>query len=110
MAQIPDEHVATNFYFDRNFDSEAVKLLPGEYFVTNKDMMLVIVLGSCVAACIRDHRSGIGGMNHFMLPDAGGDSNNPLNASARYGTYAMEILINQLLKLGAQRSNLEAKV
>lgn len=110
MAQIPDEHVGTNFYFDRNFDSEAVKLLPGEYFVTNKDMMLVTVLGSCVAACIRDHRSGIGGMNHFMLPDAGGDSNNPLNASARYGTYAMEILINQLLKLGAQRSNLEAKV
>lgn len=110
MAQIPDEHVATNFYFDRNFDSEAVKLLPGEYFVTNKDMMLVTVLGSCVAACIRDYRSGIGGMNHFMLPDAGGDSNNPLNASARYGTYAMEILINQLLKLGAQRSNLEAKV
>lgn len=110
MAQNPDEHVATNFYFDRNFDSEAVKLLPGEYFVTNKDMMLVTVLGSCVAACIRDHRSGIGGMNHFMLPDARGDSNNPLNASARYGTYAMEILINQLLKLGAQRSNLEAKV
>lgn len=110
MAQIPDEHVATNFYFDRNFDSEAVKLLPGEYFVTNKDMMLVTVLGSCVAACIRDHRSGIGGMNHFMLPDAGGDSNNPLNTSACYGTYAMEILINQLLKLGAQRSNLEAKV
>ena len=110
MAQIPDEHVATNFYFDRNFDSEAVKLLPGEYFVTNKDMMLVTVLGSCVAACIRDHRSGIGGMNHFMLPDAGGDANNLLNASARYGTYAMEILINQLLKLGAQRSNLEAKV
>lgn len=110
MTQILDEHVATNFYFDRNFDSEAVKLLPGEYFVTNKDMMLVTVLGSCVAACIRDNRSGIGGMNHFMLPDAGGDSNNPLNASARYGTYAMEILINQLLKLGAQRSNLEAKV
>ncbi len=110
MAQILDEHLATNFYFDRNFDSEAVKLLPGEYFVTNKDMMLVTVLGSCVAACIRDSRSGIGGMNHFMLPDAGGDSNNPLNASARYGTYAMEILINQLLKLGAQRSNLEAKV
>ena len=63
MAQIPDEHVATNFYFDRNFDSEAVKLLPGEYFVTNKDMMLVTVLGSCVAACIRDHRSGIAGCN-----------------------------------------------
>ena len=50
--------------------------------------------------------SGIGGMNHFMLPDGGGDAGSPLNASARYGTYAMEILINQLLKLGARRGNL----
>ena len=49
-------------------------------------------------------------MNHFMLPDGGGDAGSPLNASARYGTYAMEILINQLLKLGARRGNLEAKV
>lgn len=110
MTEIFDEHAATNFYFDRGFNTEAVKLLPGEYFVTSKDMMLVTVLGSCVAACIRDNYSGIGGMNHFMLPDAGGDPNSPLNASARYGTFAMEILINQLLKLGAIRSNLEAKV
>ena len=49
-------------------------------------------------------------MNHFMLPDGGVDANSPMNASARYGTYAMEILINQLLKLGARRANLEAKV
>jgi chemotaxis protein CheD len=102
--------LATNLYFDRNFNSDAVKLLPGEYYVTDKDVLLVTVLGSCVAACIRDCYSGIGGMNHFMLPDAGSDEGNPLAASARYGTYAMEILINQLLKLGARRSNLEAKV
>ncbi|UJP05031.1 MAG: chemoreceptor glutamine deamidase CheD [Nitrosomonas sp.] len=110
MVAIVDEHLATNFYFDKNFNSQAVKLLPGEYFVTNKDMLLVTVLGSCVAACIRDCYSGIGGMNHFMLPSAGTDEGNPLTVSARYGTYAMEILINQLLKLGARRSNLEAKV
>ncbi len=110
MSAILDEHLATNFYFDRNFNSDAVKLLPGEYYVTDKDVLLVTVLGSCVAACIRDCYSGIGGMNHFMLPDAGSDEGNPLAASARYGTYAMEILINQLLKLGARRSNLEAKV
>ena len=111
MAEIIDEQVATIFYFDKSFDSQAVKLLPGEYYVTSKDLLLVTVLGSCVAACIRDYNSGIGGMNHFMLPEAGGDAaNNPMNASARYGTYAMEILINQLLKLGARRSNLEAKV
>ena len=110
MTEIIDKQVATNTYFDRGFDSQAVKLLPGEYYVTNKDMLLVTVLGSCVAACIRDNLSGIGGMNHFMLPDGNGDSKSPMNASARYGTYAMEILINQLLKLGARRSNLEAKV
>ncbi|MGZ0018999.1 chemoreceptor glutamine deamidase CheD [Nitrosomonas sp. wSCUT-2] len=110
MTKIIDEQLATNFYFDKNFNSQAVKLLPGEYYVTDKDILLVTVLGSCVAACIRDSYSGIGGMNHFMLPDGGGDAGSPLNASARYGTYAMEILINQLLKLGARRSNLEAKV
>ena len=110
MAEVIDEQVATNLYFDKSFNSQAVKLLPGEYYVTDKDMLLVTVLGSCVAACIRDCYSGIGGMNHFMLPDGGADAGSPLNASARYGTYAMEILINQLLKLGARRCNLEAKV
>ena len=110
MAEIIDDQVATNLYFDKSFNNQAVKLLPGEYYVTDKDLLLVTVLGSCVAACIRDCYSGIGGMNHFMLPDGGGDPGSPLNASARYGTYAMEILINQLLKLGARRGNLEAKV
>ncbi len=110
MAEIIDDQIATNLYFDKSFNRQAVKLLPGEYYVTDKDMLLVTVLGSCVAACIRDCYSGIGGMNHFMLPDGGGDVGSPLNASARYGTYAMEILINQLLKLGARRCNLEAKV
>ena len=110
MTEIIDDQVATNLYFDKSFNNQAVKLLPGEYYVTDKDLLLVTVLGSCVAACIRDSYSGIGGMNHFMLPDGGGDAGSPLNASARYGTYAMEILINQLLKLGARRGNLEAKV
>ena len=66
-----DEHLASNFYHDRHFDSDAAKILPGEYYVTGKQMVLVTVLGSCVAACIRDTDSGIGGMNHFMLPDDG---------------------------------------
>lgn len=110
MTEIVDEQLASNLYFDRNFNSEAVKLLPGEYYVTGRDMLLVTVLGSCVAACIRDYHNGIGGMNHFMLPDNNSDDSSPLSASARYGVYAMEILINQLLKLGARRVNLEAKV
>ncbi len=103
-----DENLATNRYYDRHFDSEAAKILPGEYFVTNTGMLLVTVLGSCVAACIRDTKSGMGGMNHFMLPDDGGRET--VGASARYGTYAMEVLINHLLKMGARRNSLEAKV
>jgi len=102
------EHLAGNRYFDRTFDSEAVKVLPGEYFVTTTDMVLVTVLGSCVSACIRDKVKGMGGMNHFMLADS--TEKSQLSPSARYGTYAMEILINHLLKLGARRENLEAKV
>jgi chemotaxis protein CheD len=105
------DHIATNVYYDRTFDCEAAKILPGEYYFTHKDMLIVTVLGSCVSACIRDRVSGLGGMNHFMLPDGGGaDANSPVSASARYGTYAMEVLINSLLKSGARRDNLEAKV
>lgn len=108
MIHAYDEHLASNRYFDRHFDTEAAKILPGEYFVSSQGMLLVTVLGSCVAACIRDTDSGIGGMNHFMLPDDGG--RDAVGTSARYGTYAMEVLINHLLKLGARRQRLEAKV
>lgn len=105
-----EEQLATNLYYDQNFGCEAAKILPGEYYLTNKPMLIVTVLGSCVAACIRDRVSGIGGMNHFMLPDAGGEDGSPSSASMRYGAYAMEVLINQLLKAGARRENLDAKV
>jgi chemotaxis protein CheD len=110
MSQVLQEQFATNVYYDRTFDRDAAKILPGEYYFTGKDMLIVTVLGSCVAACIRDRVSGVGGMNHFMLPDGGGDADSPVSASMRYGTYAMEILINDLLKAGARRENLEAKV
>lgn len=110
MAIEPREQFATNVYYDRTFDCDAAKILPGEYYYTGKDMLIVTVLGSCVSACIRDRITGLGGMNHFMLPDGGGDVNNPVSASMRYGTYAMEVLINDLLKAGARRENLEAKV
>lgn len=109
MSHALQEQFATNIYYDRNFDCDAAKILPGEYYYTQKDMLIVTVLGSCVSACIRDRISGIGGMNHFMLPD-GGDADSPVSASMRYGTYAMEVLINDVLKAGARRENLEAKV
>jgi chemotaxis protein CheD len=103
------EHLAGNRYFDRTFDSDAIKVLPGEYFVTRDEVVLVTVLGSCVSACIRDKYNGIGGMNHFMLPmeDSG---RGKVSTSARYGAYAMEVLVNHLLKLGARRDRMEAKV
>ncbi len=110
MADDYHEALATTFYYDRNFETDAAKVLPGEYFFTNKDMLLVTVLGSCVAACIRDQKSGIGGMNHFMLPDSRVDESSQSSGSARYGSYAMEILINDITKMGARRENLEAKV
>lgn len=102
--------VACNTYFDPKLNLPAVKLLPGEYHVTRDDMVQVTVLGSCVSACIRDVTSGVGGMNHFMLPDSGSADSGRLGAPARYGVYAMELLINSLLKLGARRQNFEAKV
>jgi chemotaxis protein CheD len=102
-ARKPGE--ASFFFFDHHFQSDAVKVLPGEYFVTNEDIVIMTVLGSCIAACLWDSRAGVGGMNHFMLPE--GDSS---DASGRYGSYAMELLINEMLKLGARRESMQAKV
>lgn len=108
--QLP-EAIATRTYFDREFGKQAIKLLPNEYYVTKQDVVLTTVLGSCVAACIRDETIGVGGMNHFMLPDdESAGSDRVLSASMRYGCYALEVLINDLLKAGARRERLEAKV
>ncbi|MEO8024322.1 chemoreceptor glutamine deamidase CheD [Polaromonas sp.] len=104
------ESVASHHYFDREFGVEAVKLLPGEYYVTGKDMVLTTVLGSCVSACLRDTTAGIGGMNHFMLPDDSDAASRDSAAAMRYGAYAMEMLLNELIKAGARRERLEAKV
>jgi chemotaxis protein CheD len=98
-------------FFDNATGAWMVKVLPGEFYVTsNPDEVLVTVLGSCVSACIRDSRAGIGGMNHFMLAQGqaggwGGEIN-----STRYGNFAMEKLINELLKAGCSRNALEIKV
>lgn len=105
-----DSALAPNCYYDQYFEREAVKILPGEYFVTPRDLLIVTVLGSCVSVCLRDRQNGIGGMNHFMLPGNSDEGFGPVSSSARYGVYAMEVLINHLLKLGAQRHQLEAKV
>lgn len=106
-----DPHLATSSFFDRQFNIQAIKVLPGEYYATQDDTMIVTVLGSCVSVCLRDRYTGIGGLNHFMLPhDSSQDEHSVIAASGRYGLYAMELLINQLLKMGAVRNRLEAKV
>jgi chemotaxis protein CheD len=95
---------ASFFFYDAFFKSDAVKVLPGEYFVHNEDITIMTTLGSCIAACLWDRNARVGGMNHFMLPDGAAGS------GGRYGSYAMEVLINELLKRGATRATLEAKV
>lgn len=107
--EILHEASQPKIYFDRKFNCQVAKILPGEFYVTSTDMAISTVLGSCVSACIRDTKLHIGGMNHFMLP-GNSDIFNPLSASARYGSYAMEMLINEILKRGASRENLEAKI
>jgi chemotaxis protein CheD len=97
-------------YLDRHFQLPAAKIGPGEVYATQRDMLIVTVLGSCVSACLRDPQSRIGGMNHFMLPYHMGETEGPLSESARYGAYAMELLVNHLLSLGARRERIQAKV
>ncbi|MGN6705347.1 MAG: chemoreceptor glutamine deamidase CheD [Rhodanobacter sp.] len=90
-----------------------VKVLPGEFYVSDQEEMLSTVLGSCVSACIHDVRRGIGGMNHFMLPEPVGERDNwssTVGRAARYGSDAMEQLINAILKAGGQRADLRVKV
>jgi chemotaxis protein CheD len=94
---------------DRHFNRHAMKILPGEFYATTEDEVIVTVLGSCVAACVLDPIAMIGGMNHFMLPVKEGPHDHDAFYAARYGAAAMEYLINNLLHLGAQRDRLVAK-
>lgn len=105
-------------HFERHWDREngwTVKILPGEYYVSRGDEAISTVLGSCVSACVRDPQRGVGGMNHFMLPEDTAVGPNDwldpaVGLATRYGSYAMESLINDLLKLGAARERLEIKL
>lgn len=93
-------------YFDQQFHLPAIKLLPGDFVATEVSRLLVTVLGSCVAACLRDPQTGICGMNHFMLPSCGAAG----SGSARFGVHAMELLISEMQRRGARRERLQAKV
>jgi len=96
-----------------SYDAYAARLMPGEYYVTLHNEGVYTTLGSCISACIRDRVAGIGGMNHFMLPasaDMNGWKSAGLSVINRYGNFAMEHLINDILKNGGKRQNLEVKV
>jgi chemotaxis protein CheD len=102
-------------HWDPRIQRWSAKILPGEYYVTRSAEAVSTVLGSCVSACVRDTELGVGGMNHFMLPEdtsMGADAWSPEGGgpSARYGAYAMESLINETLKLGGRRERLEVKL
>jgi chemotaxis protein CheD len=104
-AQTRKTGEASFFFYDAHFRNEAVKVLPGEYFVYDEDILIMTTLGSCIAACLWDREKRVGGMNHFLLPEAGAGAD-----SGRYGSFAMELLIGELIKRGATRSTMEAKV
>lgn len=106
-------------FWDSHVGRWTARVLPGEFYVTASDEAITTVLGSCIAACIRDPVLGVGGMNHFMLPEdspaSGTPGTNPwldpsVGLATRYGSHAMESLINALLKLGASRERLEVKL
>lgn len=105
------EHIKRGW--NDTYEAFAARLMPGEYYVTQHDEGVYTTLGSCISACIRDRVLGIGGMNHFMLPASGGSDgwkSAGLSAATRYGNYAMEHLINDILKNGGKRQNLEVKI
>jgi len=119
-AKMPKPAAAAGFervqrHWDPRIQRWSAKILPGEYYVTRHAEAVSTVLGSCVSACMRDVELGVGGMNHFMLPEdtsVGTDPWSPVegSSSGRYGAHAMESLINETLKLGARRERLEIKL
>lgn len=104
------EHIEPVRYFDREFQVESVKILPGQYYAAGGEGSISTVLGSCVSTCLWDPALRIGGMNHFMLPGDLRAAASPWGVSARFGVYAMEVLINDMVHLGADRRRLVAKV
>lgn len=95
-------------YWDGTMNGYAARVLPGQYYVSGvQNEFITTILGSCISACIRDVELQIGGLNHFMLP---GDGSSPDGVVDRYGAFAMEHLINDILKLGGRRDRLEVKI
>jgi chemotaxis protein CheD len=98
-------------YYDAQHDAYVVKILPGDHYVSHAvDEVLSTVLGSCISACIYDPKTKRGGMNHFMLPKSDSGTWGGSSAGMRFGNFAMEVLINEILTLGRKRTDLEVKI
>jgi len=96
--------------FHKKLNRPMIIIQPGEYYVTDKDEVIATVLGSCISVCLRDEKHRIGGMNHFMLPGDFRMEDVFNSQSARYGMYAMELILGDIIKLGGDREHLTAKV
>jgi len=98
-------------YYNEKFKKKVYEIFGGGYHATKeRNAIIATLLGSCVAACLRDYQAGVTGMNHFLLPGDLRREEMLISPSAKYGMHAMEILINAMMKLGAKRDNLEAKI
>jgi len=117
LNQCQPEFVQVNHYWDKQRDMVVAKILPGEFYMTTQNVAIATTLGSCISACIWDERSNVGGMNHFMLPITNKDahevnwgSREKTADATRYGNFAMEHLINCILRCGGRKVNLRAKL
>ncbi|MEW5056047.1 chemotaxis protein CheD [Cycloclasticus sp. 46_83_sub15_T18] len=104
-----------NRYWDTSHGYYSAKILPGQYYVSTNDELIATVLGSCISVCVTDKVAGIGGMNHFMLPiysreQADSWGSTLISAETRYGNFAMEHMINDVIKHGGVKNRLELKV
>jgi chemotaxis protein CheD len=100
-----------NRYWDNTTGLATAKILPGEFYVTAQNEVITTVLGSCIAVCICDKQAGIGGMNHFMLPvQSGSNQSVDIGHATRYGNFAMEQMINDILRNGGAKHRLELKI
>ncbi len=95
--------------YSEKFGRNMVIIYPGEFYVSDRDI-IATVLGSCISVCIKDRKTGLAGMNHFMLPGDARSQDMFLSASAKYGMFAMEQLINEMIKKKGSKKDFEAKV
>ena len=99
-----------NTHFDSHFNKQIITILPGEFYSTDKPVLISTVLGSCISIALYDPDLKLGGLNHFMLPTTNRTQEISIEEQGRYGDFAMELLLNDMFKKGAKKENLKAKV